>query len=473
MQRLKKIGAVQPKSAAQIKTSRLGIGFEKLDRALFDPNKAYDKLAAIGVKWVRIQSGWKRTEKEIGIYDFDWLDEIVDNLLARGLVPWIDLAWGNDLYTTFAARFFGAVGCPPVDTEEERRGWSNYCTALAAHFKGRVEYFEVWNEPDLRYGWRHKETVVGTKGTPNATEYAAFTIATSKALKAGNADAKVIGFALAHPKASISYLSEAAKAGIFEHIDAASYHLYSTDFANRVRYAKNFTDTVHHYAPGLPIIQGESGTQSRFSEAGALREMNWDEQKQAKFLLRQIICDLASDVLFTSYFSTMDMAEALNGIVGQAQSFHDYGYFGVLAAEFDENGVASGEYHEKPSYFALQTMASLLFGDVKVNSFPYIFNAEECRFVNGSDRYDEKTAHHCFTLDDGSHLLAYWQNTKLLEETFDGVTTVELLHSGNIELIDPMDGSIYALPESMVERNGTALTLKHVPLKDYPLLLHY
>ena len=58
MQRLQKIGHVTPKNAAQVHSSRLGIGFEKLDRDVFDPEKAYDKVAALGVKWVRIQSGW-------------------------------------------------------------------------------------------------------------------------------------------------------------------------------------------------------------------------------------------------------------------------------------------------------------------------------------------------------------------------------------------------------------------------------
>ena len=89
MFRLQKIANVQPKRASDVKRSRLGIGFEKLDRAVFDPEKAYDKLANIGVKWVRIQSGWARTEKEKGVYDFAWLDGIVDNLIARGLKPWM------------------------------------------------------------------------------------------------------------------------------------------------------------------------------------------------------------------------------------------------------------------------------------------------------------------------------------------------------------------------------------------------
>ena len=62
MERLIQIGTVKRKTAADVTDTRLGIGFEKLDRAVFDPEKAYDKIAAIGVKWTRIQSGWARTE---------------------------------------------------------------------------------------------------------------------------------------------------------------------------------------------------------------------------------------------------------------------------------------------------------------------------------------------------------------------------------------------------------------------------
>ena len=83
MHRLKKIGQLAPKAASEVAFSRLGIGFEKLDRDAFDPEKAYEKLSKIGVKWVRIQSGWQKTEKQKGVYDFAWLDTIVDNIIAR------------------------------------------------------------------------------------------------------------------------------------------------------------------------------------------------------------------------------------------------------------------------------------------------------------------------------------------------------------------------------------------------------
>ena len=55
MYRLKEIGKVKTKKASEIASSRHGIGFEKLDRDAFDPEKAYDKMSEIGIKWVRIQ----------------------------------------------------------------------------------------------------------------------------------------------------------------------------------------------------------------------------------------------------------------------------------------------------------------------------------------------------------------------------------------------------------------------------------
>ena len=150
MEGFEKIGCIEPKCAADVACSRLGLGFEKLDRGAFDPEKAYDKVAALGVKWIRIQSGWARTETRKGVYDFAWLDSIVDHLIRRGLRPWICLCYGNGLYDERAAQTFGAVGWPPIYDEESRAAWGAYVRALVSRYKGRVSDYEVWNEPDLK-----------------------------------------------------------------------------------------------------------------------------------------------------------------------------------------------------------------------------------------------------------------------------------------------------------------------------------
>ena len=85
MYRLTKISKIAPKASKDIKKSIIGLGFEKLDRDVFDPEKSYDFVAKSGVKWARLQSGWQKTEKEKGVYDFEWLDSIVDKMLGMGV----------------------------------------------------------------------------------------------------------------------------------------------------------------------------------------------------------------------------------------------------------------------------------------------------------------------------------------------------------------------------------------------------
>ena len=304
MHRLKKIGKLKPKAASEVASSRLGIGFEKLDRDAFDPEKAYDKIARLGVKWVRIQSGWQKTEKQKGVYDFAWLDSIVDNLLARGMQPWMCVCYGNALYGGMATEVFGAAGCPPIHTEEQRVAWHNYCVALAEHYKGRVERMEIWNEPDgLWKPWKYGD---------NASEYGTFAVATAKALREGNPDLYIVAGAMS--KIRVRYLTEAFEMGMAPYINAISFHAYLFDDRRLSGDIKALRAVVDRYDPKIEIIQGESGSQSSPFGHGAMYEGAWSPKKQCKQQLRHLVTDLGNGVCLTSYFSSMDMMEALNGI---------------------------------------------------------------------------------------------------------------------------------------------------------------
>lgn len=95
---LKEIGRLKGVCSKESRANRLGVGFECLDRKVFDPEKVYDKIAKSGLKFARCQTGWARTETQKGKYDFSWLDSVVDNLRARGIQPWFNVGYGNPLY---------------------------------------------------------------------------------------------------------------------------------------------------------------------------------------------------------------------------------------------------------------------------------------------------------------------------------------------------------------------------------------
>ena len=464
MERLIPEGKLKAKSAKEVSRSRIGIGFEKLDRDLFDPEKAYDRVAALGVKWVRIQSGWAKTEKEKGVYDFTWLDNIVENLQKRGLLPWLCLCYGNGLYSEKAAAVFGAVGIPPIETEEYQKAWENYVAALIHHYKGRISYYEIWNEPDCGYSWDHKV---------NASEYGRFAAATAKVIRRTDPEAMIIGGAFC--MRDIHFVDEALCTGMGEAIDAISYHEYTAD-ETRVPETVSFLTAIgEKYRPGIRILQGESGSQSRSDGAGALHDGSWTPLKQAKQLLRHTVMDLSTDVLFTSYFSCMDMVEALHGKNADKTTYLDYGYFGVLGADFDENGRSVGSYTPKPSYYALQNLASLFANDVKSASLPVVKECLPSPRIFGTDCTDPTITVKGFIRPDGSAAYAYWNAVNLMTSSCE--STLSFRCAGlpeKVRLIDPMTGRIYRIPDSMAEYKGSGRwLLRNLPLMDYPLFLTF
>ena len=486
MERLKKIGEVKKFASKEIDHSRMGIGFEKLDRMAFDPENAYDKVAAVGVKWVRIQSGWARTEKEKGVYSFDWLDSIVDNLVDRGLKPWICLCYGNGLYNERAAKVFGAVGCPP-QTEEECAAWSRYVTAVVKRYKGKVDWYEVWNEPDGVWCWKHG---------PSGAEYGELVKLTAAAVKQGDPEAKVIGGSQC--AFSLEWLSAMLETGAAEVMDGYTYHNYLAHEEILPAMVRGLSALVHWYNPKIKIIQGETGAQSRSDGCGALRGGAWTQLKQAKFMARHTITDFQNNVMFCSYFSCLDMMEALNGTVGDTASYRDFGYFGILGADFDGNGKATGSYSPKLSYRTLQTLASVFREDFELADLPVILSPRDSRRILGQEELACHFTQVGFSKPNGSYALAYWKPTDLLTETYDSTITVNTAAiPGKPRLVDLLDGSVYEIPDSMIQRStpakkidldGTVTEIPeeqtfdprlnnywfhHLPVRDYPLLLTF
>ncbi len=474
-------GKVTPCSAKDVESSYFGIGFEKLDRNLFDPEKAYDKLAAVGVKKARIQSGWARTEKEKGVYDFAWLDAIVDNLLARGMEPWMCLCYGNGLYTESAAKVFGGVGCPPIATEAERTAWQRYVTAVTEHFRGRVSWYEVWNEPDGNWCWKHGV---------NGAEYGEFVKLTAEAVRRGDADAKVIGGSLCIGEPG--WLDQMLSTGAGKVMDALTYHAYGFDERVQPLRISVIREQLRMHGLGdLPLIQGETGSPSRDNGYGALRGGAWTEERQAKKMLRTSFLHLKQNILFTSYFSTMDMVEALNGSVDDIKTCLDYGYFGILGADFGEDGFATGEYTPKLSYYAMQAMAAVFRNKPEICTLPicddddpdhsWSWRIEQCceKFS-----YQESI---CFRRPNGSAAIVYWNQNNLMTGSVDSLTAIRYLGAAlpePVRLVDLMDGSIYEPTEEARMGSGSVYRdprdqanvplmkrLFQVPLRDYPLAL--
>jgi len=464
MERLKEFGKIIPENAKQIEDSRLGLGMEKLDRDAFEPEKVYDKVAALGVKWIRLQSGWQKTEKEKGIYDFAWLDEQVDNLIKRGLKPWLCLCYGNVLYDELAKEYFGAVGCPPIRNEEAYSAWEKYVYETVKHFSGRIEYYEVWNEAEGAWTWRPE---------PNAKEYAEFCIRTAKAVKGADGNAKVITGS--HYDDSLTFFNEEFVCGTLEVSDAVTYHSYHYDERMSIQRIKALSALTKQYGKQIEIIQGESGSQSKSGGNGALNWIRTDEMMQTKQILRHTLADILEGVKFTSVFSCVDMAENLDAKADAPIT--QCGYFGLLGAEFDsKTGMLMGEYKEKPSYYAFQNICSIFNENVQPINIPVIFRQESSSRIDGTDCRIKDIIYGGLRKENGSCAFVYWNSTDMITvKEYEATTTIDIVGvKGDIRLIDPMSGIVYEISEDILKDNGNNhYELKNIAIRDYPLIITF
>ena len=420
-------------------------------------------LAESGARYVRLQSGWQRTEREKGVYDFAWLDALVEALCEHGMEPWIDLCYGNALYTPSAADYFGAVGCAPTETAEERAAWAAYVRALVSRYRGRVRFYEIWNEPDGVWCW---------KSGVDAGAYARFACDTADAIH--EADGEAIAVAGVLCNVNLSFFRALLDAGLARHADALSYHRYNANELTAWQEHQALRALADAYRPGLLLIQGESGTQSRPGGAGALNGGAWSEEKQMKYLLRHRLIDLATDAPLISHFSALDMPEALNGTAGDRHSWLDYGYFGILSATFGADGLADGQYQPKPSYRAFQVLCALFSGNVRPAVLPVIRKALPSPSVFGFDADDARILSFGYENENGQ-ALAYWMAADLMRETYEGTISFRLAGEKRpIRLIRLSDGAVFTLPEENLQReDGLVTGLCNLPLSDVPYLLTF
>ena len=152
-----------------------------------------------------------------------------------------------------------------------------------------------------------------------------------------------------------------------------------------------------------------------------------------------------------------------------------FGYFGVIQADFNEEGLATGEYTPKLSYRALQHLCTLFDGKSKPEQLPIR------RVVNPSSRVFDKDASDSrlvtlgFRRGNGT-ALAYWEAADLMRETFDSTVSFQLAGVKDApRLVDLMTGDVYQVPETLVKRDdlGEIVELVNLPLTDSPLLLMF
>lgn len=456
---MKKIGKLKIHTSNDLpKTSHVSIGFECLDRELFDPERCYDKLAAAGIKYARCQTGWCRCEKEKSVYTFEWLDSIVDNLLRRGIQPWFNVGFGNIIYMPDAP-VPEAVGCvPTLYGENAVNAWKNYIAELAKRYRGKINYFEIWNEPDCSHFW--------FPGKIDGKQYAELVDLTGEVIKEYIPDAKIGACA-----------SNALPSG------CRNKDNFMWDFASNVKLLDFFCLHRYEIVPEpnylsdvkqmkklfryfrfdkLEIWNGECGYASWLPDDHytAPQKGNSSEHQQAVGMLRYYFLDAAAGLERTSLFQTVDMLQKVYRTATDQRP--NPARQGIL------NGIT---YTPKKVYESIGYVSTVLGGDIKpVDN--YIAFQFSCRNPGHG------TAPVCMAFEkEGKQLYAYYvpfyceDETPLCEDSarviIDRLGTCKEIEQPI--LIDMLNGDVFEIEK--IETYGPCISYLNVNYGDYPMVI--
>ena len=282
------VGTIRPVPAREIAGSDLWIGGEVLDRDLcsYDAYKSY--LGELGAKKIRLQSGWAKTEKTKGNYDFAWLEHIVDDAISRGVQPWIQISYGNPIYSGGGGV---SLGQGLITSDEALEAFAKYTKALVERFKGRVNEWEIWNEADLRHNpaLGHDET-----------SYARLFVKTAEVAKTVQPGARIVALSLVNAGGTafidgfLMYLDERNK---IDMVDVITFHGYPENPDRGFNNVDKLVAMATAYSDKIEFWQGETGCPSTFGSTGALSGHHWTELTKAKWDTRRALAHL-EDISF-------------------------------------------------------------------------------------------------------------------------------------------------------------------------------
>jgi polysaccharide biosynthesis protein PslG len=291
-----------------------------------DPKAGEMKMIAdAGFRWIRMDFAWSTIERQKGQYDFSAYDRLIKALEEYHIRAIFILDYSNRMYDN---------GQSP-NSDDGRAGFAKWAAASVGHFKGHGILWEMYNEPNISF-WKPK---------PNVEDYAKLALAVGKAIR--GAEPKEVYIGPASSTIKMDFLEACFKAGCLEYWSAVSVHPYRQKDPETVgaEYQK-LRELIDKYAPTgrkIPIISGEWGYSSAWK--------NFDEERQGKYLPREMLINLMNDVPVSIYYDWHD-----DGTNPQEPEHH----FGTV--HFEYRAGVEQVYDPKPAYLAMKSLSSSLSG---------------------------------------------------------------------------------------------------------------
>jgi hypothetical protein len=417
------ITKLQPKLSKELLDSRIGSGSDLIADINSEQDVdglIYQTTEELGVKWTRLSidhSDWDEVEST-GEYSKHYIDpkhervitDLTDNdvKIMLDLVYWDEAIQVDESYSRFK-------------TEEEIQNYLDYVRFITSHFKGKIEYYEMFNEPN------HCE---GTQQHIKLDDYINLIKRVVPVIRQEDPQAKIVvgGIADLRQARFKEYLFGLIKSDIMPLVDGISFHsMYgSSPEYDHKQYYYNYTSFIQQIK--------DTASAHGFDGEYIVEELTWrtpltphpdeiwtySETKAAKYYARGVIINLGLDLTTGVALEGLDVLPQIVGTV--------------------------------------RNLCTVMAGNNPIGLLVEI--KSEATNIES----------YAFSLSNGDKLVALWTDGVAVDEDpgVNATLTIPSLLAQKVIGIDVLEGY---QQDVVASNNDGNLVIKNLKVRDYPLIL--
>ena len=423
---------LQPKKSRELEDNRIGTHFHHLWYLAQFPKEVLDAsiISELGLKRARLaisdidsdRVDWSKPEFYIDPNHDAFITGLADNGIT---ITYVLSFWDKESVSKGEE-----LQSPRFKTEEEIQRYLDFVQFIVHHFKDRIEYYEIWNEPNGILPLQHIEV----------EDYINLVERTIPVIRQEYPEAKIVvgGTDYLIQSDAQDYLFSILRSHIMPLVDVVSWHpMYGTSPEDDYQIEELERSIRQYYYEYPSIVQEIKDMASAYGFEGeyVADELTWrttrtavsdwpwphiySETKCAKYLARGIVMHLGMDVTVSQHGHDPD----------QVQLFR-----------------------------TIQNLCTIMAG------------AEPARLSVEIESDAENIMSYAFSLSNGDKLIALWTNGVAVDDDpgIEATLTLPGLSTHKVVGIDVLNGFEQQLITSIEDGN---LVIQNLLIRDYPILL--
>jgi len=429
---------IQPKKSSEIVDNRLGtmgpVGVRS-DRAVDD--WIYKMTTDMGYKWIRLSMDrfdWIEVE-DTGAYSkhdvSPYQDKAISTLANNGIKTILTLVfWDKEMDAEGYLRWF--------KNEDQMQRYLDYVQFIVHHFKDRIQYYEILNEPNIKQG---------TQQHVEVADYINLVRRTVSVIRQEYPEAKIVAGAvssLSNHEDNLEYFFNIIRSDVMPIVDAISWHAGSSSPEYQTKYYYNYPSLVQEIK--------DTASAHGFKGEYIIEELNWRTPKEPH------------PTEYTEYGELTSAKYYARGIVmNLGMNFTHVGLAGPSPEQYDELPDATR---------VIRNLCNIMAG-AKPVSVPLEIQRKDNSFLVGCQlacASAKNIRYYCFSLPNSDRLIALWIDSKAIDD-YSGINTtvtIEGFSAQRVTGIDILNSFEQELVTSIEDGN---LVIGDLYVKDYPIIL--